>query len=123
MASTLELKTYLPPETKQLVQSIARQQQMSEAAWLRRLIDGALQTAGVTSATPSEGPIEHAKRATRLMIRLRQEDQLLLQARATGRGMPMATYASMLLRAHLRDLAPLPTQELAVLKRAIAELG
>ncbi len=34
-----------------------------------------------------------------------------------------ATYASVLLRAHLRQLTPLPKDELLALKRSIAELG
>ena len=37
--------------------------------------------------------------------------------------MPMATYVSVLVRAHLRDLAPLPKAELMALKRSVAELG
>ena len=37
--------------------------------------------------------------------------------------MAAATYASILLRAHLRDLRPLPDRELAELKRSVAELG
>jgi len=37
--------------------------------------------------------------------------------------MPAATYVAALLRAHLRALAPLPQEELAALKRSIAELG
>ena len=34
-----------------------------------------------------------------------------------------ATYASILLRSHLRQLTPLPKDELPALKRSIAELG
>ena len=37
--------------------------------------------------------------------------------------MPTATYVSVLVRSHLRALAPLPREELAALKRSIAELG
>jgi hypothetical protein len=37
--------------------------------------------------------------------------------------MAPATYASFLVRAHLRSLAPLPKEELAALKRSVAELG
>lgn len=35
----------------------------------------------------------------------------------------MATYASVLLRAHIRALAPLPRAELAALKEAVVALG
>ena len=37
--------------------------------------------------------------------------------------MPPATYVSVLVRAHLRSLAPLPKDELLALKRSIAELS
>jgi hypothetical protein len=37
--------------------------------------------------------------------------------------MPAATYIAVLLRAHLRELAPLPSEELAALKRSVAELS
>lgn len=57
------------------------------------------------------------------MIRLRADDQILLRERAAARGMAPATYVSVLTRAHLRSLAPLPREELLGLKRAVAELG
>ena len=37
--------------------------------------------------------------------------------------MPAATYVAVLLRTHLRTLAPLPQEETAALKLSIAELG
>ena len=37
--------------------------------------------------------------------------------------MPSATYVSVLVRSHLRNLAPLPKEELLALKRSVAELG
>jgi hypothetical protein len=57
------------------------------------------------------------------MIRLRTDDQILLGDRAAARGMAPATYVSVLTRAHLRSLAPLPKEELLALKRTIGELG
>ena len=57
------------------------------------------------------------------MIRLRRDDQILLGDRAAARGMPAATYVSVLTRAHLRSLAPLPKEELLALKRTLGELG
>lgn len=43
--------------------------------------------------------------------------------RAAARRMAAATYVSVLVRAHLRHLAPLPHDELRALNRAVAELG
>jgi Bacterial mobilisation protein (MobC) len=57
------------------------------------------------------------------MIRLRADDQILLRERAAARGMPPATYVSVLTRAHLRSLAPLPKEELLALKHTLGELG
>ena len=37
--------------------------------------------------------------------------------------MPAATYIAALVRAHLRALAPLPSEELAALTRSVAELN
>jgi hypothetical protein len=37
--------------------------------------------------------------------------------------MALATYVSVLVRSHLRNLAPLPKEELVALKRSVAELG
>ena len=54
---------------------------------------------------------------------MRKEDRLLLHERAAARGMASATYASVLVRAHLRSLAPLPEDELVALKQAVSELS
>lgn len=37
--------------------------------------------------------------------------------------MASATYASVLMRSHLRSIAPLPKDELVALKQAVSELG
>ena len=46
-----------------------------------------------------------------------------LRERAAGRGMAAATYASIVLRTHLRGVARIPDREFAELKRAVAEVG
>jgi Bacterial mobilisation protein (MobC) len=122
VTATELLKARVTPDTKRIIQGVAQRQQLTESAWLRRLIEVTLQTAG---ANPSE-EIDREKikiRATRLTIRLVAEDQLLLKARASARGMAAATYVSVLVRAHLRVLSPLPKQELMVLRRSVTELG
>jgi hypothetical protein len=81
-----------------------------------------LQTAGVDAPGRSEGAGKPV-RDVRVTIRLQADDQILLQARAAARGMPAATYVSVLTRAHLRKLVPLPRDELLALKRTVSELG
>ena len=116
------LKTRVTQETKQIVEAAARRQQLTESAWLRRLVVTTLQSAGVSAEAIIDGPDE-PPRAGRLMIRLTPQDRLLLQARAAGRGMPSATYASAVIRSHLTAAVPLPREEVQALKRAIGELG
>ena len=53
------------------------------------------------------GPVEPVARGARLYVRLRPEDHVLLRERASGRVMAAATYASFLLRTHLRSVAPI----------------
>lgn len=43
--------------------------------------------------------------------------------RAEARGMRAATYAAVVMRAHLRGLTPLPTTELRVFRTAVLELS
>ena len=110
------------PETKARLRELADRQHLSESRLLRRLVELLLPTAGVVPIITAS-PGTEAPRTARLMIRLRADDQILLRERAAARGMAPATYVSVLTRAHLRSLAPLPKEELLVLKRAVAELG
>ena len=52
----------------------------------------------------------------------RPDDRLLLASRAKERGLTPATCVSVLVRAHLRNVTPLPKDELLALKQSIAEL-
>jgi hypothetical protein len=120
MSDRTQLKTWVSRETKTRFTSVARHQGLSDSALLKRLIETMLQAG---NAANGEATLSKAVRASRFSIRLRPEDQLLLRERAGARGMPAATYVSVLTRAHLRSLSPLPKQELLALKRAVSELG
>ncbi len=134
MTATEILKTRVTPETKARVVELAQGELLTEAVWLRRLVAKALHE---NQASPSLGSERHSGvltatrgqnskdrgRASRLYVRVRREDRLLLHERATARGMASATYLSVLLRSHLRALTPLPKDELAALKHAVGELG
>ena len=125
MAAAHFLKARISPETKRLVQAAAGEQMVTESMWLKRLVITALRAAPMSS----KGGVHRredgssAVRAARLYVRLRREDRLFLNERANARGLRPATYVSVLVRAHLRDLAPLPREELAALKRCVAELS
>ena len=128
MGTTDVIKTRLTREDKARVANLTQAELLSESVWLRRLVlrellavqpahaaGDALRTQGRCSA--------HRGAASRLNVRLRTEDRLLLHERAAARGMASATYISVLVRSHLRSLAPLPKEELVALKRAVGELG
>lgn len=106
---------------------------MTESIWLRRLVlrelqaisseNSALRRCG-NGSTAVRGECSRRREPTSsLYIRLRKEDRLLLHERAGARGMASATYASVLVRAHLRSLTPLPKDELVALKQAVGELS
>jgi hypothetical protein len=137
MGTTQILKTRVTPETKVRVVEVAHGELLTEAVWLRRLVAKALhesQASSASSLQAAQGHIgavtaprgecsKNRGRAARLYVRVRREDRLLLNERAAARSMASATYLSVLLRAHLRALTPLPKDELAALKRAVGELG
>jgi hypothetical protein len=135
MRCTETLKTRVSPEMKLQASAVACREFLSEAAWLKRLVireirarndaSGAesdllrsVKFPGPTRAVPGKNGVGKP-----MLVRLTAEDRLLLDARAEARGMRPATYASVLLRSHLRQLSPLPKDELLALKRSIAELG
>ena len=108
-------------ETKTLLQSIAAREQITESALVRQLLETLVRTSTAESASAESE--RSASRGERMSIRLSSNDRRLLRDRASARGMPSATYVAVLVRSHLRKVIPLPTEELAALKRSIAELG
>jgi Bacterial mobilisation protein (MobC) len=111
------------PETKARLHALAQQHQVTDSVLLKRLVELALlQTTGVSEPRATD-QVRQISRDARVYVRLRPEDHLLLRERAASRGMATATYVSMLVRAHLRAVSPLPDRELGELKRSVAELG
>lgn len=128
MGATEVIKTRLTREDKARVAKAVQAELLSESIWLRQLVLRELQAAqpahaaGDVLATRGRCSTSCGA-ASRLNVRLRTEDRLLLHERAAARGMASATYISVLVRSHLRSLAPLPKEELVALKRAVSELG
>jgi hypothetical protein len=110
------------PETKTRLKTLANQRQVSESALLKSLLEATLDTITEPRLCEAEQrpPVS---RGARLHVRLRPDDQLLLAERAAARRMAAATYVAVLVRAHLRQLTPLPKDELLTLNRSVAELG
>jgi len=120
MAGSTHLTTWIDAETKQRFASAAARQGLSESALLKRVVDQMLATGSEEAIAPVT-PLD--PRDARVTVRLVPEDRSLLRERASARTMPAATYVSVLVRAHLRQLAPLPDRELAALRSTVNELA
>lgn len=114
------LATWISVDVKRRLSAVAARQGISESALLRRLVEQVLASSGLESSVAPTAPAD--TRGSRLTIRLVPEDSLLLRERAGARSIPAATYVSILVRSHLRALAPLPKEELAELRQSITEL-
>lgn len=134
MAATEFIKARLSPALKERAKLLAERQLLSESAWVKNLVVRELEStegaeaAEVVKSSASESDYCRRKgspdrRSGRVYVRLRRDDEQLLQARAAARGMRAATYVSALTRAHLRRLAPLPKEELLALRQSISELA
>ena len=133
VGATEVIKTRITPETKARVAEVSQAQLLTESIWLRRLVLRELRTAASedgrrhhmsASAEGARRPCSNRREpGSSLHVKLRPDDRLLLHERAAARGMASATYVAVLLRSHLRSLAPLPKDELVALKGAVSELG
>jgi hypothetical protein len=122
MSDGTHLTTWVTRETKERFAAVARHQGLSDSALLKRLVELMLQSSSAAEAgTP--GDAGRTSRGSRLTVRIRPDDQLLLSERAAARGMAPATYISVLTRSHLRSLAPLPKAEWLALEKVVTELS
>lgn len=102
MSDGAQLKTWITRGTKDRFSAVARYLGLSDSALLKRLIDLMLRSADPAAYDALATAGLEATRSTRLTVRLRPDDETLLRARASVRGMAPATYLSVLTRAHLR---------------------
>src|SRR5580765_3550555 len=104
MARQSLIRCRVSDEVKGLLKGIATQRNITESALVRQLIEATVQMASGLQAADVDASTSVVRDA-RLYIRLAPEDRVLLRARARARGMPSATYVSVLVRSHLRHLA------------------
>ncbi len=122
MAASAFIHLRVTQETKLRLRALALREGQTESALLKQLLGVMLRSVGdavLSEPKRDDGGLRQA----RLTVRLQPSDQVLLRDRAAARAMPAATYVSVLVRAHLRSLTPLPKDELLALKRSIAELA
>jgi predicted DNA binding CopG/RHH family protein len=120
MTGNTRLSTWIRNEAKQRFAAAAARQSLSESALLKRLVEQMLASAEIDDVAESVAPLD--PRDARLTVRLVPEDRALLRERAAARTMPVATYVSVLVRSHLRRVAPLPDRELSSLQASVREL-
>jgi hypothetical protein len=126
VARTELIATRASAEKKARFRALAKSRGMSESKLLDLLIETVLEQnpAPKQQGVVTEGETGRGGEGSdRVTIRLRPGDGELMQSLAEQRGMKRSTYLAALVRAHVRSNPPMPTNELAVVKRAVAELG
>ena len=114
MAADSFIQCRVTLETKALIHALAGRERITESALVRQLLETVLRTT-TSGVTPAARSPERVTRDARLSVRLAPDDRALLTERAAARDMAAATYVSVLVRSHLRGLAPLPKAELLAL--------
>ena len=121
MSADAFIQIRVTPEVKAGLRALADREHITESAVVRQLLVAMLRVQEPV-AIPMPKEVDPMPRDSRLYVRLRLEDQKLLKARAVARGLPSATYVSLLVRSHLHLVAPIPEAELLAVKQSIAEL-
>lgn len=121
MSGSTHVSTWVSNEAKRRFSKAAARQSLSESALLKRLVEQMLASAEIDDTAEPIAPPD--PRDARLTVRLVPEDRALLRERAAARSMRAATYVSVLVRSHLRRLAPLPDRELSSLQASVRELA
>ena len=108
MAADAFIQCRVTLEIKGLVRALARRDQITESALVKQLLEVVVRSSAAAGLSRLDRP--RSARDMRLYVRLDPDDLLLLSERAAARGMPAATYVAVLVRSHLRNLAPLLSQ-------------
>jgi hypothetical protein len=118
MVAEAFIQCRVPQATKAALRAAAERQQITESALLKSMLQLVLHSADPVGAADAG---DRAARQARLYVRLTPDDRLLLQARSAARCLAPATYASVLLHAHLRALTPVPEAESRAIRQATRE--
>jgi len=121
MAADAFIHCRVTSDVKALVRRLAEREGINESTLVKQLLEVVLRTTAFTDLPAPAAPA-NVNREARLYVRLAAEDWRLLKERSTARGLPSATYASLLVRSHLRGAAPLPKAEYLALKQSVLEL-
>lgn len=111
----------LSVEEKAQFASVAAGFGLTEAALLKRLVDGAIDPARLgrhSFQEPSRGA-----RLSKMLICLHHDVRTPLAERARARGLPAASYAAAVLRSHVLNLRPLPKVEMQAFEQGVVQLS
>ena len=111
----------LSVEEKAQLASVASGFGLTEAALLKRLVDGAIDP-GRLGGQPFQEPPQGA-RLSKMLICLHPDVRNPLAERARARGLPAATYAAAVLRSHVLNLRPLPKVEMQAFEQGVVQLS
>ncbi len=122
MAADAFIHCRVAPEIKAALRAAAARENLTESALIKQLLTAMIR--GQLGANPDSALTSPTTpRDSRLYVRLEPSDRLLVQSRAASRGMASATYVAVLVRSHLRSLAPLASEELRALKQVVGQLS
>jgi hypothetical protein len=105
---------------KAQLRALANRQGVTASALVNQWLAGVVRKERVEHA---HSGTEKVRRNARLYVRLEPKDWGQLRERSQARCIPAATYVSVLVRAHLRSIAPLPKAEYLALRRSLTELA
>ena len=111
----------LSVEEKEQFANVASGFGLTEAALLKRLVDGAIDPARLGRSSFQEPP--QGARLSKMLICLHPDVRTPLAVRARARGLPAATYAAALLRSHVLNLRPLPKVEMQAFEQGVVQLS
>jgi hypothetical protein len=120
MKNDIWIGTRVSADTKRRVQEAARQRFLTDSIWLRQVIEESLK--GVEPAPGQVCTPDREPSGRKVTFRLLPGDAMLLRERATARRTASATYVSILVRSHLRQLSPLPKDELRAFREQVREM-
>lgn len=129
MPTSARLITSISHEQHARFARLANSRAMSSSKLLAALVNAALAqlSAPAASSAPNKAG-QGVKRAParepqKYLVRLQGSDAARLEERAEARGTRPASYAAMVLMAHLNTNPPMPHGEFQALKRVVNELG
>jgi len=126
MSSTERLFTSVSAEQHQRFYALAKVRGMSGSKLLSLIVDAVLmQNTEALAAREylSEREVGRDDPPRKYTIRLKASDAVALETRAQARSMKPSSYLTHLTRSHLIADPPLPSQELAQVKRLVGELN